>query len=82
MTTQKEMLSDVMVFRTNIKLEADLKKIAPVLNEDNRIKKWNVDWQDIDHVLRIESDQLDAMDVIKLIQRTGYRCEELPDEIK
>jgi hypothetical protein len=72
-------ISDILVFKTSIDSEHDLQKIAPVLNHDHRIQKWNVDLTDVDHILRIESRDHDAAFVIQLINQEGFLCEELPD---
>lgn len=75
----KENNIDILVFKTDIKLENDVKKISSILIEETRIKKWNIDNEDIDNVLRVESEQLDPTEVILLIKRSGYCCEELAD---
>lgn len=69
----------ILVFKTNILREEDKQIIAAHINYENRIKKWNVDIGDCDKVLRIESHDLAAEDVIAMIQTAGYACEELPD---
>jgi hypothetical protein len=70
---------DILVFKTDIKQEHDLEKLASVLMEEPRINRWTIDNEDIDNVLRIESNQLDPTDVILLIKQSGYCCEELAD---
>lgn len=79
MTMNDSVISDVLVFKTSIHSENDIRKIAPVLNHDLRIRKWNVDHQDIDHILRVESEHTDPSYVIQLINKAGFVCEELPD---
>ena len=71
-------LTDILIFKTNIH-EADIPDIAVAMLLEPRVTKWSVDCGDVDHVLRVEAYQLTAKDVITLVQRTGYRCEELPD---
>jgi hypothetical protein len=75
----KETLADILVFKTNVCQESDLQKVAAVISEDGRIRRWNVDQDDIDNVLRIESSHLHPEDVIELIRKAGFYCEELPD---
>lgn len=67
----------VLVFKTNLTSSADLVQIAPLMESDTRIKKWNVDVDDRDKVLRIESGDMETRDVIKMVERAGYQCEEL-----
>jgi hypothetical protein len=72
-------ISDILVFKTSIDSEHDLKRIARVLDQDLRIRKWNVDLEDIDHILRIESREHDPAFIIQIISQEGFLCEELPD---
>ncbi len=70
---------EILVFKTNIGSEYDLKKVGTVLSKEPRIKAWNVDRDDVDKVLRIESHHLHPLAVIRLMRQAGYYCEELPD---
>jgi hypothetical protein len=74
-----EAISDILVFKTNIQRDTDLERVGKMLNADVRIRKWNVDRDDVDHVLRIESDQLEVFEAISIISNAGFFCEELPD---
>jgi hypothetical protein len=77
--TQNKNNMEILVFKTNLRFNKDLSKINPLINDEKRIKKWNVDRSDIDKVLRIESNNLMPEEVIQLIETAGYRCEELTD---
>lgn len=68
----------VLVFKTNLHYK-DIKKIEPVLNAETRIICWNVDLTDIDNVLRIESIGPHTQEMIAILTKEGYRCEELTD---
>ncbi len=70
---------DILIFKTDIRYKTDLKKLSPFMSGETRIKKWNVDRSDIDRVLRIESSAMSPEEVINLIERAGYSCEELTD---
>lgn len=70
---------EILVFKTNIGSEYDLKKVGDALAKETRIKGWNVDQDDVDKVLRIESHHLHPLEVIRLMHQAGYCCEELPD---
>jgi len=70
---------DVLVFKTDIIGKADSEHVAQILKEDNRIRNWNIDQDDIDNVLRIESTEMSPTDVIELVKKLGYKCEELPE---
>ena len=70
---------DILIFKTNIETEHDLNKVASLLNTENRIRKWNVDRQDVDHVLRIESEGADHTKIKEKIAYAGFICEDLTD---
>lgn len=69
----------VLVFKTNLQSKKDILHISPLMGDTPGILKWNVDQQDIDNVLRIETDWLLPEDIIRLVTNVGYLCEELPD---
>lgn len=70
---------EILVFKTDLESEERLEIIRPFLDEHPGIIKWNVDKHDIDKVLRIESKNISSADVINLVQKAGFVCEELPD---
>ena len=79
MSTFSETLSNILVFKTNLREMNDVENVAFLLDEHDQIIQWNVDREDVDKVLRIETEQLEAIDVIRIIRALGYECEELPD---
>ncbi len=70
--------TEVLVFRTDIAGKSDSENVKQIL-EDSRIKNWNIDQQDIDNVLRIESNEMSPAEVIEMVTKLGYMCEELPE---
>lgn len=78
-TSLGEKHTDILIFKTNIRDEYDVEKIASLMLEDPRIKRWNIDLQDIDKVLRIEAQQVQEQEIIASLRKAGYRCEELND---
>lgn len=75
----QHMVSEILIFKTNIHAEGDVRKVAQLLNSDLHVRKWNIDRDDIDRVLRIESDDYNPEYIIHMITRAGFRCEELLD---
>jgi hypothetical protein len=69
----------VSVFKTNIQYKKQVKQIAPVLNAANIINRWNIDLNDNDKILRIESDKELLKEIETLVQDAGYHCEALTD---
>jgi len=70
-------LHNILIFKTNIKTEADRELLQPLLDSHACIRQWNVDLHDVDCVLRIVSPTLTMADAIGLITRHGYECSEL-----
>lgn len=68
---------EVLVLKTNIRYKKNVRAVAPLLNGRNSISRWNIDLEDIDKVLRIESDNMELTEVVQLIQEAGFHCEEL-----
>jgi hypothetical protein len=68
---------DILVFKTNISEEEDVIKVKVRMKDEQRIKRWTVDREDCDKVLRIEADALQPGEIIALVTQAGYACEEL-----
>ena len=73
------MEKEILVFKTDLESEERLEAVKPFLDTHPGILRWTVDRHDIDKVLRIESENVSAGDVIGLLQQGGFLCEELPD---
>ena len=74
----KDVRTEVLVFRTDIVGKSDSENVKQIL-KDSRIKNWNIDQQDVDNVLRIESNEVSPAEVIEMVTKLGYMCEELPE---
>jgi len=68
---------EVLVFKTNLRFKKQINAVKPHINNLHGITRWNVDLDDIDSVLRIESDNLSPRKVEATLQQAGYFCEEL-----
>lgn len=70
----------LLIFKTNIGSKRKLNTVKPLFNNHATIKRWTVDMEDIDNVLRIEAvEPLEERHVIDLINARGLRCEVLTD---
>ena len=78
-TLMEDMKIEVLVFKTDIVGKTQSENLGQILKEDRRIRNWNIDQNDIDNVLRIESSEMSPADVIQLVRDLGYMCEELPE---
>jgi hypothetical protein len=70
-------MKHVLVFKTNLSLAEHIDEITHPLNALQFVTKWNVDMDDCDKVLRIESEKNNPQEIIQLIVQTGFHCEEL-----
>lgn len=64
----------ILVFKTNIRTNQDRLSVKPSLDSEEGIIGWNVDMQDVDCVLRIETPGITTHEVIAIINRHGYQC--------
>lgn len=72
-------LDRIFIFKTDIVDHHSYNKLADFLNQLSDVVRWNLDMQDCDHVLRIESDK-ESIDFYKqAINELSINCEELPD---
>ncbi|MEG2102239.1 hypothetical protein [Flavobacterium sp. FlaQc-28] len=68
---------NVMIFATNIKTENSKNKIAAFFNTNKSILQWSIDQEDIDCVLRIISENLNAGQIIEMLNFLDFDCKEL-----
>lgn len=69
----------VLVFKTSIRSIRDIKKVEEAISHHEGLMRWNVDRDDIDNVLRIETTEPDPGRIIESLQQAGFFCQELPD---
>lgn len=62
-------------FKTNINCNGCIAKVTPSLNQVKGIIKWEVDINDPEKILTVETDNLTELDVIKVLNNTGYKAE-------
>jgi copper chaperone CopZ len=64
-------------FKTNIMCGSCIAKVTTVLNETFGEKNWEVDTQNPKKVLTVSTEGDNVMDVIKAVEKAGYKAEEL-----
>ena len=69
----------IYVFKTSVTTEKDIQTIQPNLNVLLPKAKWNFDLEDCDRILRIDSQIENSEAIIKLLNNSGFKCEELTD---
>ncbi len=67
----------IFVFKTSVKTKLQVKKLKPHIDERAPNTKWNFDLEDIDKILRIDSEENIVLPIIELLNMHNYRCEEL-----
>ena len=70
-------INHILIFKTNIETECDKLRIQNALNAHDEIEQWNIDFNDVDRVLRIVTDSLTAGQIISIINHNGFECAEL-----
>ncbi len=67
----------IFVFKTSVKTKMQAKKLKPHIDNILPNAKWNFALDDIDKILRIESEENIVMPVTDLLKIHNYSCEEL-----
>lgn len=74
----KDSMHTVLVFKTSVCGNNDVKQLRPLLNKLIRQNgNWNFDLEDCDNILRVETQQLKPLHISATLQRLGFYCEEL-----
>lgn len=68
---------EVLVFKTNLRFKKQIDAVSSHINNLRGISRWNVDLDDTDKILRIESVDLCPRSVEATLKQAGYYCEEL-----
>ena len=68
--------------KTNINCSGCVEKVTPSLNETFGETNWKVDTADPKKVLTVTTGNADVDDVIKAVERAGYKAEQLDETIK
>ena len=73
---------NILILKTNICNPEAIDRVSELLDQQPRVLTWSIDWEDIDHVLRIEgAEDLAEIEVIDWMKSLGFECQDLPDEI-
>lgn len=63
--------------KTNINCGGCVAKITPFLNNEDEIKTWDVDTSTPQKILTVETDALNAAEVIQMVQQAGFKAESI-----
>jgi copper chaperone len=59
-------------FKTNIQCSNCLAKVTPKLNEQSDIESWNVDLQDPERTLTVNTENLEPEAIKKAVLKAGF----------
>ncbi len=69
----------ILVFKTNVLDISDAQILYPVLAKHLANTVWTFDLEDRDKILRIDSPDAISGTIVRLLNSSGYECEELTD---
>ena len=67
----------ILKFKTNIECTNCEARVKPFLDKKEGIVSWQVDTEHADKILTVQTESLEAKDIIKTIKRTGFVAEEI-----
>jgi len=67
----------IFVFKTSVKTKMQIKRLKPHIDKILPKAKWNFDLEDIDKILRIDSEENIVLVIIDLLKIHKFYCEEL-----
>ena len=70
---------NILVFKTNIEDSKQIKYLSPHFKALDGIVKWDVDLNDCNKVLRVETEYLQPFTVVNVLANAGHFCAELQD---
>lgn len=68
---------NTLKFKTTINCSACVAKVTPVLDAQENIQNWEVDTTNPDKILTINSSELDETDLVKSLQKIGFKAEKI-----
>ncbi|WP_436515427.1 hypothetical protein [Ekhidna sp. To15] len=75
--TRSEKEINVLILKSNIKTKRDVARVNQVFSQINSIKRWSVDLEDWERVLKVESTIFSCENIAVILERFGYECSEL-----
>lgn len=71
------MKNNTLKFKTNINCMGCVAKVTPTLNEISEIENWEVDVQNKDKVLTIETQSLNQNEIVAAVEKAGFKIEKI-----
>ncbi|GGX23115.1 heavy-metal-associated domain-containing protein [Aquimarina muelleri] len=64
-------------FKTNINCAGCLSKVAPQLNNEKGIEKWDVDLESPEKFLTVKSNSASEEDILNAVKKVGFNIEKV-----
>jgi len=66
---------EILKFKTNINCGGCIASVTPYLNAMKGIEKWEVDIANPNKILSVQTDNLNADEIMKTIEKLGFKAE-------
>ncbi len=66
---------ETLKFKTNIKCGACVATVTPHLNKLEGVERWDVDLQNPDRILTVQTNGVSKQEVVKAVTEAGYKAE-------
>ena len=63
---------EILKFKTDIKAEADVAKIKPLLDKDSAISNWHLDTNSEENILSISGENVNPQHIENLLKEVGF----------
>ncbi|MDT0641955.1 heavy-metal-associated domain-containing protein [Zunongwangia sp. F363] len=64
-------------FKTNINCGGCVSKVTPFLNKQEGVESWEVDTNNPDKILTVETDSATEEEVKTILQKVGFKAEKI-----
>jgi hypothetical protein len=67
----------IFVFKTSVRTKLQVRKLKPHIDKRLPMAKCNFDLEDVDNILRVDSDENVVLIIKDLLSNHNHSCEEL-----
>lgn len=68
---------NTLKFKTNINCGGCIKAVTPALNGAEGISNWQVDTNNPEKILTVDTENLDAQQVKGIVEKAGFKAENI-----
>jgi len=65
----------ILKFKTNLKNQDNVSKVAPYLDNAENISNWQVDTESEDKILSVSGEKIDPQKIENALQEAGFKAE-------